>query len=156
MQLFFSYENQIVINGTRDINHRTFTRSLFHNHYIWPPMFYLSIHLNTEIPQNFHNVIFNDRLNFMFVLPFNILCCRQQAFRFPFQTFRFPFLTQCYGFSDFLLPVSLPNCSCSFMLLSLSICSSSILLLQLLLLSILSFPNFLTLSHFSGILPHYS
>ena len=48
----------------------TYTRRLFHNHLIWPPMFYLSIHFNTDIPQNFHNTIFNGRLNLTFVPPF--------------------------------------------------------------------------------------
>ena len=41
-----------------------------HNRNIRPPMFYLSIHLNTYIPLNFHDFIFNDRLNIMFVPPF--------------------------------------------------------------------------------------
>ena len=56
---FISFQNHIIIDGTRNINYQTFFRILFHNHNIWPPMFYLSIHLNTDIPQNFHNIIYN-------------------------------------------------------------------------------------------------
>ena len=36
--------------------------SLLHNHYIWPPTFYLSIHLDPSIQQNFHNIVFHSWL----------------------------------------------------------------------------------------------
>ena len=41
-------------------------------------MFYLSIHLNTDIPQNFHNIIFNDRLNLtmFYILLLHTSCIR--------------------------------------------------------------------------------
>ena len=49
IQFFVSFPNQVIIDETSDINYQTFFGILFHNHNIWPPIFYLSNHMNSEI-----------------------------------------------------------------------------------------------------------
>ena len=46
---------------------------VLHNHYIWLSMFCLSIYLNANIPQNFHNINFSNWHNFMFITIFQSL-----------------------------------------------------------------------------------
>ena len=50
---YVSFQNQVIINGTCDINYQSFFSILLRNHIIWLLMFYLPIHFNTDLPQNF-------------------------------------------------------------------------------------------------------
>ena len=45
---FVSFQNQVIIDRTRNINYQTFFRILFHNHNIWPPSIQTSHRIFTK------------------------------------------------------------------------------------------------------------